>query len=195
MDELLCVWNSIFSESNEYTFGYNEKLYNLLITQEYTNYINSSKNYINSSKNNINPFKDNINPTKDINSFNDIRPYSFKQILQIILNNNDPEINIILNTFFNLREYLINSFNEIMIENGFEELLKDSIKLIIVDAFNRKLKQMNIDFTPILIDVTGVKNIEQYLQIIKEIKLLINQINNINNNINIKQNIINNVIL
>eukprot|EP00375_Theileria_parva_P004042 XP_766729.1 hypothetical protein [Theileria parva strain Muguga] len=170
IDELLCVWNGIFSESNDYSFGYNEKLYNISFTQEFANFVTNSLS--NSS-------------TKDpLSAKNDPKPYSFKHILQLILHHNDPElVQEALQSLFNLRESLINVFGEVSVENGFEDLLRDSIKLIIVDAFNRKVKEGNSDYAPVLLDVSGVKHIENYLKVTREIMSLVNNINQINQKI------------
>ncbi|UKK00919.2 hypothetical protein MACK_000994 [Theileria orientalis] len=162
LDELPCVWNGLFSESGDYSFGYNEKLLTTSIAHEYSN-THSNRDVLNNNNNKI---------------------YSLKRVLQLILEGNDSEItNEALESLFKLREELLATFSEVAHEQNFEELLSESIKLIIVDAFNRKVKDGNKDYSPSMADVSSVKNIERFLKVVSEINTLLNDIKQTNRQI------------
>ncbi|UKJ88523.2 hypothetical protein MACJ_000967 [Theileria orientalis] len=163
LDELPCVWNGLFSESGDYSFGYNEKLLTTSIAHEYSS-THSNRDVLNNNHNN--------------------RLYSLKRVLQLILESNDSEItNEALESLFKLREELLATFTEVAHEQNFEELLSESIKLIIVDAFNRKVKDGNKDYSPSMTDVSSVKNVELFLKVVSEINTLLNDIKKTNKQI------------
>ncbi|EKX74235.1 conserved hypothetical protein [Theileria equi strain WA] len=169
LDELPCLWNRLFGESTKYSSGYNRKLLNRAIEIERLNL--------------------QINKDLQHNSF-EPEHYSFKRILGLILDSNDPElVENALDALLRLREELIvrysptssniniqGTFKDVSDEYGFEQMLENSIKMIIVDHFNRKIKDTHQEFIAQPDEVSNVAIINEFIGVISELKSLVKNI-------------------
>ncbi|GBE62259.1 transcriptional coactivator pterin dehydratase, putative [Babesia ovata] len=162
LNELECVWTALFGECVTPGLRHNEHILNSSIASEFS----STDNDGISSRN------------------EDAKLYSLKRVLQVALDNADPELTeVAVEAVFKAREELVNVFKNVAQEQGFNETLRDAIKLITIDALNRKVKERNVDLAPSMTDIGNVKAVRGYFEKATELKQLLKAIKQVDSDI------------
>ncbi|CDR97660.1 hypothetical protein, conserved [Babesia bigemina] len=155
LNELECVWTALFGECVTPGLRHNEHILNSSIASE------------------LAPADNDGIPSRN----EDAKLYSLKRVLQVALDNADPELtDVAVEAVFKAREELVNVFKDVAQDQGFHETLRDAIKLITIDALNRKVKERNPDPAPSMTDVGNVKAVRGYFEKATEIKQLLKNI-------------------
>ncbi|ORM40577.1 uncharacterized protein BXIN_1978 [Babesia sp. Xinjiang] len=161
-NELEYVWMALFGDCVVPELRHNEHILNSSIAAEFSSIE-----------------RDGIGTRND-----EAKLYSLKKVLQVILDNADSELTeVAVEAVFRAREELVNVFKNVSQTQGFSEMLKDAIKLIIIDALNRKVKERNPEFTTATTDLSNVKAARGYFEKSAQLKDLLRDIKRLDENI------------
>eukprot|EP00371_Babesia_bovis_P001944 XP_001610591.1 hypothetical protein [Babesia bovis T2Bo] len=166
LNELECAWLALFGECIVPELRHNEHILNSSIASEFSS----------------------LDRDDSISKPEEAKLYSLKKVLQVILDNPDTELTEVgVEAVFKAREELVNLFKNVAQSEGFSETLKDAIKLVIVDALNRKVKERNPDYTIPDVDVSNVNAAKGYFEKSADIKDILREIKKVDHYINATQ--------
>ncbi|GFE53871.1 flagellar associated protein, putative [Babesia ovis] len=155
LNELECVWMALFGDCVVPELRHNEHILNSSIASEFSSLE-----------------REGITAKTD-----EAKLYSLKRVLQVILDNADSELTEVgVEAVFKAREELVNVFKNVAQNQGFDETLKDAIKLVIIDALNRKVKERNPEFTTSTADFGNVNAARGYFEASGDLKDLVREI-------------------
>ncbi|GIX65638.1 transcriptional coactivator pterin dehydratase, putative [Babesia caballi] len=156
IDELELVWTALFGECVAPGLRHSEHILNASIASEFSS----------------------LDREGITSRAEDAKLYSLKRVLQAILDNADPELTeVAVEAVFKAREELVSAFKNVAQEQGFGEKLRGAIKLIIIDALNRKVKERNPEITTnTTADISNVKAVRGYFEKSAQLKQLLRDI-------------------
>ncbi|KAK1441847.1 hypothetical protein BgAZ_501790 [Babesia gibsoni] len=162
LNELECVWTALFGECISSGLKHNEHVLNSSIAAE------------------LAEGDGEVLPRRN----HDKKLYSLKRVLQSILDNGDAELTeVALEAVFRVREDLVNAFKAVAQDQAFDKMHADALKLIIIDALNRKVKELNPDFIATTTDVTNVDTVRGYFAASSQLKQLVSSIKSVDKEI------------